>query len=130
MLSDQELDLIKYFISSDSALTQLENSFLRKCLAPGLKILPAVMKNLKEIIEKKLNEAEFINLISDGWTALFSNEEYLGLCAQTINSSWEQELIVIGMVELKNGHSAEQLKLNIEYLVNQYNFDKNKVLGK
>ena len=34
------------------------------------------------------------------------------------------------MVELKNGHSAEQLKLNIEYLVNQYNFDKNKVLGK
>ena len=38
LLIDQELDLIKYFISSDSAITQLENSFLRKCLAPGLKV--------------------------------------------------------------------------------------------
>ena len=27
LLSDQELDLMKYFISSDSAITQFENSF-------------------------------------------------------------------------------------------------------
>ena len=45
------------------------------------------MEKLKQKIEKKLSEAEFVNIISDAWNTLFSNEEYLGLCAQAINSS-------------------------------------------
>jgi len=132
--------LLKYFISSDTALKQLENEFLRKILQKELKvysvwtfrykIIPAVMKKLKNQITDKLNAAEFITLVTDGWTGPFSNNEYWALCAQTVNNSWETELIVIGMVEMPKGHSAEETQIAIENMVNDYKFDKNKIIGK
>ena len=53
----------------------------------------------------------------------------MALCAQTINNSWEIELIVVGMVEMVNGHSAEEVKIAIEKMVNEYEFDKSKIQG-
>jgi len=64
------------------------------------KILDAVIKAMYNEIERKLNEADAITLIADGWTGQFNNAEYLGLAAQLINDSFEKELIIIGMVEL------------------------------
>lgn len=139
VLSDQTLNLMKYFISSDTALEQLNNKFLRKVFLPDLKvfsvwtfrykILPAVILKLKESIQSKLQLADCVTLVTDGWTGQFSNIEYMALCAQTINNSWEIELIVVGMVEMVNGHSAEEVKIAIEKMVNEYEFDKSKIQG-
>jgi hypothetical protein len=87
------------------------------------------MVKLKDAIESKLNASDSIILVTDGWTRQFSNIEYFALCAQTINNSWETELIVIGMVELLNGHSAGEIKKSIEKMINEYNFDKSKITG-
>jgi hypothetical protein len=139
MISDESLNLLKYFITSDSALEQLNNKYLRQVLLPDLKvfsvwtfrykILPAIMLKLKEAIESKLKASDSIILVTDGWTGQFSNIEYFALCAQTINSSWDTELLVIGMIELLDGHSAEEIKKAIEKMINEYNFDKSKITG-
>lgn len=81
-------------------------------------------------IERKLIEADAVTLITDGWTGQFNNAEYLGLGAQLITHTFEKELIIIGMVELENGHSAIETKKAIESMVNKYvKFDKNKIKG-
>jgi len=87
------------------------------------------MTKLKEAIESKLKASDSIILITDGWTGQFSNIEYFALCAQTITNSWETELLVIGMVELLDGHSAEEIKIAIEKMINEYDFDKRKIAG-
>ncbi len=66
-------------------------------------------------------------MITDDWTGQFGNDEYWGVAAQIMNSLFEQELIIIGMVEIKKGHCAEETKLAIEQVVNKYKFDKKKV---
>lgn len=133
LLPENTFNLLKYFISSDTALDQINNQFLRKVLCPNIKVysvwtfryklIPAVMKKLKSSITQKLNMAEFITLVTDGWTGQFSNMEYWAVCAQTVNSSWQTELITIGMVETPRGHSAEELQIAIQNIVNEFNFD-------
>ena len=54
---------------------------------------------------------------------------FIGLGAQLINSCFEKELLILGMAELTEGHSAERIKESIENIVNKYNFDKSKVKG-
>ncbi len=36
-------------------------------------------------------------------------------------------MIVIGMTEMVQGHSAEESKKALEKIINKYNFDKNKI---
>ena len=54
---------------------------------------------------------------------------FIGLDAQLINSCFEKELLILGMAELTEGHSAERIKESIENIVNKYDFDKSKVKG-
>jgi len=140
LISDDTLNLMKYFISSDTALLQFENEFLNLVLKPEIqlfsvwtfryKILPAVMNKMMSIIESKLNSAEFITLVVNGWTALFSNIEYQALYAQTINSLWETESMCIGMVPMEKGHSADALQEAIEKMVNKFKInDLTKIIG-
>ena len=141
LISDESLKVVKYFISSDTALDQMNNIFLREILDPKIKIysfftfrykiLDAVINQMYKEIERRLNEAEAITLLTDGWTGQFNNVEYIGLGAQLINHSFEKELIIIGMLELENGHSAVETKKAIESMVNKYdNFDKSKIKGR
>jgi len=54
----------------------------------------------------------------------------LGLGAQLIDSCYEKELLIIGMTEMTDGHSAEKVKEAIELIINNFKFDKAKVKGK
>jgi hypothetical protein len=88
------------------------------------------MGKLKTEIEKKLHRCLSITLITDGWTGQFGNEEYWAVAAQLTDGSFGKEIIILGMVEMKRGHAAEQTKAAIEADVNNYNFDKKKIRGK
>ncbi len=135
VIPDSTFSLIKYFIASDTALDQFKSPFLRDVLSKDLKmysvytfrykILPAVLKALNERMEQKMNSAEFITLILDGWTGPFRNTEYVSVIAQTITESWDVECMVLGMVELKKGHSAKELKEGVESVINKFKI-KNK----
>jgi hypothetical protein len=80
-------------------------------------------------IDKRLSDTASVTLLTDGWTGQFSNEEYWSVAAQFTNGSFDKEIVVLGMAELKKGHRAEEIKTAIETIVNEYKFDKRKIKG-
>jgi hypothetical protein len=83
------LTLVKYIISSNASLNELENDFLKILVFNSLSlpstrtfrndVLPQIMDKLKAAIEEKLNEAAYITLVPDGWTSM-NKTEFLGMC--------------------------------------------------
>jgi len=131
-----DLLLVYHFIASNSALTQLkEKSFIKICEKAGIKIvnrksftkriLQDAMDMLKEKIEEKLISASRVCLITDIWT----NKQMLDFIAVSANIIYE-ETVVIGMIKMPGPHNAENIKIGVEKIVNEYNFDKTKVDGK
>lgn len=157
-LSDKMLNLVKYIISSNASLNELENSFLRNLVIDELTLastrtfkhdfLPQIMKKLKSAIEEKLNEAIYITLIPDGWTSLNRTEFLgktfifvivkasslkiynLGLGAQLADMFFETEKVTLGFEEIIGGHTSENIKKAIQNIINMYKFDKSKIKGK
>jgi hypothetical protein len=81
------LDLVKYFISSNTALQNINNPYFRRILHPDLelqcgrtlrdKTFPYVHDLLKAEIESRLKDALFVGLIPDEWKGT-QMSEYLG----------------------------------------------------
>ena len=126
-IDDNTLLLIKYFISSNTALAALKNKWLRELLTdkvklPGQKtfrnsILPRVYSMLREEIEKRLQTAEAICLITDTWTNK-QNDDFIALCAVITNESFERQIVVIDMLPMEAmSHNAENIKSKIEAMV-------------
>ena len=139
VLPDNLINVIKFFIGSDTALNQLKNPLFTKILDPSIKLysiktfryklLPAIFEKLNKEIERKLKNATYVTLLTDAWTGQLSNVEFLALGAQIIDNLFNQEILIIGMVEIVGGHCAENIQAAIEKIINQYNFDKNKIKG-
>ena len=84
---------------------------------------------MEKEIDKRLSDSASVTLLTDGWTGQFSNEEYWSVAAQLTNGLFDKEIVVLGMVQMKNGHRAEEIKTAIETIVNEYKFDKRKIKG-
>jgi hypothetical protein len=132
--------LILYFISSNAALAELKNKAFRKICqkaqieVPNYKtfkqnVLPGAMKLLHEAIQEKLVESESICLITDIWTNK-QMLDFIAVSANIIFKTFEKETIVIGMMKMPGPHNAENIKICVEQIVNEYDFDKSKVKGK
>ena len=130
------MNVIKYFISSNSAFTQLENEYLRKLLKiklPSIKtfsdvLLPQVMELVYSAINDKLHKARSICLISDIWTNK-PMYDFMGLAASITNEAFDKEVVVIGMKLREGNHCAENIQTAIQALVNKYDFDKSEIRG-
>jgi hypothetical protein len=139
-ISSVMLNLVKYFISSNLSLNQLCNQYLRAALGEcGLKlpnptsfkdiILPQAVTIMKNKIIEKLQNASFVCLITDNW----SSRQMMGFIAvavNIINSTFDKETLVIGMRRTNGRQTAENLKVEIEEIVNEYEFLKKKIKGK
>jgi hypothetical protein len=87
-ITEEKLNLIKFFITSNLSLAQLKNVYLRLILKDEVKLpsfftfrykyLNEVLSLLHDKIEKKCQDASYITLIPDGWTDS-SGSEYLGI---------------------------------------------------
>ena len=94
-ISETKLLLIKFFVTSNLALKQLENVYLRKCLKDEIKMpciktfkftyLVEVFNKMKCLISEKCKEATYITLVPDGWSDDL-NTHYLG--KHPISSFW------------------------------------------
>ena len=86
-----------------------------------------------ELVKKEINErceiADAISLVTDAWSDQ-SMQSFLGLGAYLGTSSFNSEIVVLGMVQLTNGSEAEKIKEAIEIIVNEYKFDKSKIRGR
>ena len=75
-LSSEKVYLVGYFITSDCALNELENEFLRKIVKIDLPcsttfrnvILPNAYLCIKNLVEERLSAAIFVSLSIDLWT--------------------------------------------------------------
>ncbi|RNA43669.1 transposase-like protein, partial [Brachionus plicatilis] len=134
-MTDKDTNLVKYFLTSNTAIAQLKNPYLRALLITKLphphtftkSILPRVFKKMKKNIEVKLKEAVFICLIVDLWTNP-NMVKYLAICASMVYKNFAKELRVIGMERMQFSNS-ESIKEAIEKCVNKYEFDKTKIAG-
>ena len=131
--------LVRYFISSNSALTELENPFLQKiCEMAKINlhgynsfrniILPKVMTHLDEVLSTKLQVADSICLITDIWS--IRSKGFISVSANLRYPSMERECVVLNMMEMNDTqHNAENIKDCIENMINKFNFNKSKIIG-
>jgi hypothetical protein len=129
ILDEKTYDLVRYIVSSNTALDQLQNIHFAKLLAnnmtlPGLKsfryqTLPLVYSLMKDTIELKISKALSCCFITDIWTNKIL-ADFIALAAIIVNESFEKELLVIGMAPMSGDHTAENVKFEIEKIVNSY----------
>ena len=139
MISEEELDLIRYFISSNTALSQLENKHLQKILSNKLKLpciknfrykfLQKLMDDMHSVIEEKLEKAYSISISTDIWTNK-ANIDFCAVVASITNLNLDREIIVSDLTTIEGKHSAENVKVAVEKILNTYKFDKSKLHGK
>jgi hypothetical protein len=88
-IADTNLKLIKYFISSNVALKELKNRWLRELISiellPGphsfhKRILPAVYEKLRQEIELRLKESSSICLLTELWCNFQKHGLYWAMC--------------------------------------------------
>ena len=119
--------LIKYFISSNTALKELKNKWLRELLGDKFdfasknafrdEILPKVYQLMRNEILRRLKLAQAICLITDLWCSK-QNRDFIALCAIITNSSLEREILVLDMMRMVgDSHTAENIKIAIEKMV-------------
>ena len=127
--------LVKYFLTSNSAVKELENPFLRKLLNFSLpcpytftrRIIPKVKNSLILGLMDHLKRSQFICLIID-LRSNKSNEQFLAVAASMISNNFQKSIRVIGMIPTNGSSNAETIKACIEEIVNQFEFDKTKLI--
>ena len=135
-ITDDVLQVVSFFISSNTSLLQLDNPALRTCFKLKLPCsdtfvttyLPFVLDRVYAEIGELLVNSESVCLISDIWTNK-QMLDFMGLVACTIDSFFQRQFIVIGMCLMPGNHCAENIKKAVEVLVNRYDFDYSKIIG-
>jgi len=138
LLDNNTYDMIRFIISSNLAICQLDNVHFQKLIenkmtSPCLKTfrydrLPTIYQQMLDIIDDKLNKARTICLITDIWTNRIY-ADFLALGAVIINEFFEQELIVIGMKSMGGDHTAENIQTVLETIINSFKCNKTKFHG-
>ena len=87
LISEEQLNFIKFVISSNSALAVINDKFLRLCLKEEIEFpctktfkwswLEEVTQKMFQIIDEKCDEAKYITIIPDCWSDN-PNTHYLG----------------------------------------------------
>ena len=128
------MKIVRYFISRNSALSDFDSESFRDLLSDYKREIPCsktfstkILDNVYEMllieINKILNEAFSVCLISDIWTSK-QMLDFMGVAANIINSNFEKETIVIGLQLMPGCHNAEHIKEAIQLIVNKYTFNK------
>lgn len=130
------MNLCKYIISSNTALSELTNPYLWNLVDKSLKVptyhtfrhstLPKILQTLHDALNEKLRKSESICLIVDLWTNRMQLD-FLALGASLIDDDLHQELLILGMERMQGPHNAENIKQIIEKIVNSYSFNKTKI---
>jgi hypothetical protein len=139
LLDDNTYNLVRFVVSSNTAMTTLENVHLAKLLHEKMKVpcirtfrytlLPKIYSDMLSLINIKLDEALTICFITDIWTNKIM-ADYIALAAVIVNQKYEQELLVIGMNGMSGDHVAEVVKFELESIINSFKFNKLKCHGK
>ena len=137
-IDDETYDLVRFIVSSNTALDQLDNIHFCKLLEDKMSIpyvksfryekLPKVYYEMRNAIEYKLSKAITCCFITDIWTNKVL-ADFIALAAFIVNEFFAKELLVVGMGPMSGDHSAENVKIEIEKIVNSLKFNKSLAKG-
>jgi hypothetical protein len=82
-------------------------------------LLPDVVNKINKKIEEKLKTALSVSIIFDLWSNKM-NTPFIGVAAA-------RETIILGTKKIEGTHSAENVKMHLESIVNQFDFNKNTI---
>ena len=136
VIDDNTFNLVRAIISANLPLAILENEDFARFLNMELNsiktfrnsTLPRVYDLMIQAIEKKLDHAKTMALITDIW----SNKilaDFLALGVLILNEYHRQELFVIGMESMEGNHTSEAIKGVLEDIINRYSFNKRLAKG-
>lgn len=128
-------NIVKFFVSSNVAVDALQDKNYRACIKTDIgkfsfihRILPAVFDIMKTQINVRLQKALYLHLITDIWTSSDSID-FIAVGAALTYTTLRRELIVLGMEEMSGRHTAENVKVGIESIVNKFDFNKSKIVS-
>lgn len=133
-LSEFQLNLIKYIVTTNSSLTELDNPYLKLLIGEKLptydcfrnSLLPTFTKTLTDSIENELNRSDSICLVTDMWSTK-SMVSYIAVGAYC-STLRDRTFFVIGMLDMEdNSHTAENISKYLMNIINVYKFDKKKI---
>lgn len=138
-LIDQNMwTFLTYFLSSNMSITEMRKKEFQKLVSLTVKcpsyetlrnkLLDVVLKRLFDLIEIRLSVATVITLITDLWTNSM-NTRFLALAVSCTHLDTSKEIFVLDMREVSESATAENIKEHIESMINQFNFDKSKIIG-
>jgi hypothetical protein len=67
-------------------------------------------------------------LITDIWTNK-KNEDFIAVSASLVFEGFVKEVVTIGMLLMEGAHTAENIQISVEKLVNRFKFNKAKIIG-
>ena len=139
MLTRNELELVKYFISSNSAIQELKNESLNYLFeraglhVPDEKtfkstVLQKAIDKVEEVINQKLLNSTDTAVIFDNW-ATKQQQDFTGVAVMTCDEKLERDCFVIGLEKMDPSHTAENIKASLESVLNKYTNDKRTIIG-
>jgi len=135
-LSSDMYSLLQYFNTSTVAQKELTNPYLRNILKIKLpcemtfrnKTLPNALKLVKERLDEILSlKAEYIAVSTDIWTDK-AIKDYIAITASAFIDGVKRNF-VISIMRMPGRHNAENIGEALEQMINEVNFDKNKIIA-
>ncbi len=77
-------------------------------------------------MEDRLRKSFAITLVLDIWTNAVMSD-FLGLAAVLKYELRHNEILIIGLKPMNGKHDSVSIQKAVEFLVNQYDFDKSKI---
>ena len=78
---------------------------------------------MMEIIDFRVTNALTISLLADIWTNKVI-ADHLAVAALILNKCFEREFMLIGMKPMSGDHTAQNVKVVLEVIINDYVFNK------
>ena len=133
-ITKDEYDFVLYIVSSNTAMAQFKNNFFRQILRVDMpsynvfryKLLDVVYKKMIDFIDAKMEEAISISLVLDICPNVVM-VDFIGVAAVCSDKTGSKETFIIGLESMDGTHTAENVKLRTEQIVNAYKFNKAKI---
>ena len=133
--------LVKYFISSNTSLSELANPHLLALInhlaGPNKPIklplynkfrhtlLPKVLEMMYKELESKLKSAASVILIVDMWSK--NATDFIAIGGALMYHNFDREIVILNMQRMERAHTGEYVKKCVEDMINRFEFDKSKV---
>ena len=91
-------------------------------------VIPKVLEKVNNLIELKLKKAVYITVIVDLWDSA-QMKDYGAVAVEIIFEDFSKKVFVIGIERMEGAHTAEGVRDLIQKIINQYNFDKSKIVA-